>query len=114
MYIKDALHAKDSFIADNSIINERLAITKQKGNSGTQQGNSSLNSKSYSVFLSSEAKMMFAVQTGKDGHLIVSSEEDKEKLLYMLGNNEDKIVNQDIKKFCEENGIDMSQPIENL
>lgn len=91
-----------------------LKDTEAREKPSAKQGGLVVNGESYSVFISSEAKMMVSTQNGAGGKLIVNSKEDKENLLAMLGKNEDKLVNQDMKKFCEDNGIDMSQPIEKL
>lgn len=57
---------------------------------------------------------MVMTKKGKDGTLIVNSEKDKEELLSALGKGEDKTVNQDLKFFCEENGIDTNLSREEL
>lgn len=101
MYISDSLKEKSSFISDNFMVNKKLK-QREKGenlNSILKQEKLSEGSESYAVFLSERAMMMVKAQQDEEGNLIADT---------------DKLVNQDIKKFYEENGIDINQSVKEL
>lgn len=117
MQIVNSINSKNSYLVDNFMTNKKMSILKDMEaheKPSSKHGSLVVNEDSYSVFISSEARMMVSTQKGKVGKLIVSSEEGKENLSSMLGKNEDKVVSQDMKKFCVENGIDLSQVVEKL
>lgn len=101
MYISDSLKEKSSFISDNFMVNKR-SEQREKGenlNFALKQKKLSEGSESYAVFLSERAMMTVKAQQDEGGNLIADT---------------DKLVNQDIKKFYEENGLDINQSVEEL
>lgn len=118
MFVRSA-EAGNAQALENFISKQKLQSTGSVGKKEAQNTNESsenlrINTQSYSLMISTEAKLMVMAKKGDNGTLIVNSAEDKEHLLSALGKSADKTVNQDLENFCKENGIDTSMSRDEL
>ena len=96
---------------ENFISKQKLQSNGQIGMKEGKNGNEAsenlrINTESYSLMISTEAKLMVMAKKGDNGTLIVNSAQDKEYLLSALGKGTDKTVNKDLENFCKEHGVD--------